>query len=111
MPYCITDKSLPGIEGDRRGTLITQYRMNERSLQHFLFLLALASLTWLAWSFFRPRERHSLRSVAILVLGDIGRSPRMMYHAQSFAQNDFQTDLIGYSGTPSCALYSLLMHP
>jgi hypothetical protein len=38
------------------------------------------------------------RSVAILVLGDIGRSPRMMYHAQSFASLNFQTYIIAYKG-------------
>ncbi|KAF6766428.1 mannosyltransferase [Ephemerocybe angulata] len=48
---------------------------------------------------FKPRNHHSLRSVAILVLGDIGRSPRMMYHAQSFAENGFVTDVVGYGGS------------
>lgn len=38
------------------------------------------------------------RSVAILVLGDIGRSPRMMYHAQSFAGHSFTTYIIAYKG-------------
>ncbi|KAF7340142.1 Chitobiosyldiphosphodolichol beta-mannosyltransferase [Mycena venus] len=56
-------------------------------------------LTWKIWSFFRPRSQHSLRSVAIVVLGDIGRSPRMMYHAESFLENDFFTDIIGYGGS------------
>lgn len=49
----------------------------------------------------KPARRHAIlhrRSVAVLVLGDIGRSPRMMYHSQSFAQNDFETFVIGYSG-------------
>ncbi|KAJ6573957.1 mannosyltransferase [Mycena vulgaris] len=55
--------------------------------------------TWKAWAFFKPRNQHSLRSVAIVVLGDIGRSPRMMYHAESFMENDFFTDLIGYGGS------------
>ncbi|KXN89805.1 Chitobiosyldiphosphodolichol beta-mannosyltransferase [Leucoagaricus sp. SymC.cos] len=64
-----------------------------------LFVLVLGWLTWKTWSFFRPRSQHTLRSVAILVLGDIGRSPRTMYHAQSFAENDFKTDLIGYGGS------------
>ena len=39
-----------------------------------------------------------LRSVAILVLGDVGRCPRMMYHAESFAEANFRTYLIGYAG-------------
>jgi hypothetical protein len=38
------------------------------------------------------------RTVAILVLGDVGRSPRMMYHAESFANSGFWTYLIGYKG-------------
>ncbi|KAF7306462.1 Chitobiosyldiphosphodolichol beta-mannosyltransferase [Mycena indigotica] len=63
-------------------------------------LLALSTwLVWCLWSFFRPRDQHSLRSVAIVVLGDIGRSPRMMYHAESFAQHDFYTDVICYGGS------------
>ncbi|KAJ7102482.1 mannosyltransferase [Mycena belliarum] len=56
-------------------------------------------LAWKVWSFLKPREQHSLRSVAIVVLGDIGRSPRMMYHAESFAENDFFTEVIGYGGS------------
>jgi hypothetical protein len=67
------------------------------SLQILLFLFSFW-LIWFIWRTSRPRKHHSLRSVAILVLGDIGRSPRMMYHAQSFAQNNFVTNLIGYGG-------------
>ena len=36
--------------------------------------------------------------VQILVLGDIGRSPRMQYHAISVAQRGGFVDLIGYRG-------------
>lgn len=67
-------------------------------------LLITAAFAWITWKIvvlyilFRPRDEHSVRSVAILVLGDIGRSPRMMYHASSFAEAGFETDLIGYSG-------------
>lgn len=35
----------------------------------------------------------------ILVLGDIGRSPRMQYHAISIARGGGQVDIIGYNGT------------
>ncbi|KAF5338445.1 hypothetical protein D9758_012231 [Tetrapyrgos nigripes] len=64
--------------------------------------LALLFLTWKAIVFFRlfrPRNEHALRTVAVLVLGDIGRSPRMMYHAESFAENGFMTYLVGYGGS------------
>lgn len=50
------------------------------------------------WS---ARSKPSPRSVAILVLGDVGRSPRMMYHAESFAKLQFETFLVGYQGTVS----------
>lgn len=36
--------------------------------------------------------------VQILVLGDIGRSPRMQYHAISVAKRGAFVDLIGYRG-------------
>ena len=36
--------------------------------------------------------------VQILVLGDIGRSPRMQYHALSIAKHGGFVDLIGYCG-------------
>lgn len=47
------------------------------------------------------RSKPSPRSVAILVLGDVGRSPRMMYHAESFAKLKFETFLVGYQGNVS----------
>ena len=37
--------------------------------------------------------------VQILVLGDIGRSPRMQYHATSIAKHGGWVKLIGYCGT------------
>lgn len=41
-------------------------------------------------------------SVQILVLGDIGRSPRMQYHALSIANRGGQVVIIGYKGTVLC---------
>jgi beta-1,4-mannosyltransferase len=37
-------------------------------------------------------------SVQVVVLGDIGRSPRMQYHAASIAQHGGHVQLIGYAG-------------
>jgi hypothetical protein len=70
------------------------------SVFYLVVLLSLGFLTWISWNALRPHRNHSSRSVAILVLGDIGRSPRMMYHAQSFAESGFTTHLIGYGGRP-----------
>ncbi len=62
-------------------------------------LLGLSTL-WLAYQmFWKFVEPPSYRTVAIVVLGDIGRSPRMMYHAESFASHDFKTYIIAYKGT------------
>lgn len=36
--------------------------------------------------------------VQIVVLGDIGRSPRMQYHALSIAKHGGHVELIGYNG-------------
>lgn len=39
-------------------------------------------------------------SVQVLVLGDIGRSPRVQYHVMSIAKHGGRVDLIGYQETP-----------
>jgi len=67
-------------------------------LYQLLLFPILTWTTWSLWKLMKSRKSPSSRSVAVLVLGDIGRSPRMMYHAQSFAEHDFVTDVIGYGG-------------
>ncbi|KAK6852957.1 glycosyl transferase group 1 [Apiospora arundinis] len=44
-----------------------------------------------------PATKESTR-VHVLVLGDIGRSPRMNYHARSIASHGGYVDIIGYDG-------------
>ncbi|XP_034255982.1 chitobiosyldiphosphodolichol beta-mannosyltransferase [Thrips palmi] len=39
------------------------------------------------------------KSVCVVVVGDVGRSPRMQYHALSLAKEGFDVDLIGYAGS------------
>lgn len=39
------------------------------------------------------------RSIQIVVLGDIGRSPRMQYHALSLAKHGARVFLVGYQGS------------
>lgn len=43
---------------------------------------------------------NSSRNVCVIVLGDIGRSPRMQYHVHSLLKHKFNVDLIGYYDTP-----------
>ena len=40
------------------------------------------------------------RGVGVVVLGDLGRSPRMRYHVESLISHGFHVDFIGYQGTP-----------
>lgn len=50
----------------------------------------------LLWRRFFPDR--SAKTVALVVLGDIGRSPRMMYHAKSFARHGWTTYIVSYKG-------------
>lgn len=83
-------------------SMIDQQDEQTRGLQDFLKFTALSFSALLVIVvvnvFKRVRQRPRLRSAAILVLGDVGRSPRIMYHAESFAKLEFNTYLIGYKG-------------
>lgn len=69
-----------------------------------MFLLTVSSIliiliSWLLWT---RRSRINIRDkkrVCIVVLGDIGRSPRMQYHALSFMNEGYFVDIIGYFGS------------
>lgn len=39
------------------------------------------------------------RRACVVVLGDVGRSPRMQYHALSLAKEGYDVDIVGYSGS------------
>lgn len=47
----------------------------------------------------RPAARPEDDHIQVLVLGDIGRSPRMQYHAISIAKHGRKVDLVGYKGS------------
>ncbi|XP_020902415.2 chitobiosyldiphosphodolichol beta-mannosyltransferase [Exaiptasia diaphana] len=40
-----------------------------------------------------------MKRVSVVVLGDVGRSPRMQNHALSFAKAGFHVDLVGFGGS------------
>lgn len=43
------------------------------------------------------------REAVVLVLGDVGRSPRMQYHALSLSRlEDVHVTLVGFAGEPCC---------
>lgn len=66
----------------------------------FCLSSVLTTLILLLPSQYEPRsaDDDTKTSVQILVLGDIGRSPRMQYHALSIARNGGEVVLIGYTG-------------
>lgn len=43
-------------------------------------------------------KRVIVNRVVVVVLGDVGRSPRMQYHAASLASHDVRVELVGYEG-------------
>ncbi len=53
-----------------------------------------------------PVDFKQGRTVQIVVLGDIGRSPRMQYHALSVAKHGGRVFLIGYQGITSTAEFA-----
>ena len=46
----------------------------------------------------RGRKDPSKPRICVLVLGDIGRSPRMQYHALSCVKAGFRVDMVGFRG-------------
>jgi hypothetical protein len=48
-----------------------------------------------------PFDHNKSKCVAVLVLGDLGRSPRMQNHAVALANAGWKVELIGSRGTPT----------
>ncbi|CAI8017674.1 Chitobiosyldiphosphodolichol beta-mannosyltransferase [Geodia barretti] len=67
------------------------------SLTTFLILLLL-----LRWRCERGEGR-----VLVVVLGDMGRSPRMQYHCLSLLKAGYSVEFVGYGGQPSTLKYFL----
>lgn len=62
----------------------------------FLFFAVLLSLLLLAGIKFRD-DTGEFR-IQVVVLGDVGRSPRMQYHCLSLVQQHYSVDLVGLGG-------------
>ncbi|XP_064406994.1 chitobiosyldiphosphodolichol beta-mannosyltransferase-like [Halichondria panicea] len=65
-----------------------------------LFLMATFGLSVLLLATVRWRGQTGQGLVQVVVLGDAGRSPRMLYHCLSLVQLSYTIDLIGYGGSP-----------
>ncbi|KAB1263083.1 Chitobiosyldiphosphodolichol beta-mannosyltransferase [Camelus dromedarius] len=59
--------------------------------------LSLPLLLLVAWK--RWRWGRAARHVIVVVLGDVGRSPRMQYHALSLAKCGFSVTILGFSNS------------
>ena len=44
----------------------------------------------------------SAKHAVVVVAGDVGRSPRMQYHALSLAEHGYAVTLVGYAGELCC---------
>ena len=78
--------------------------MLETVLVALKLLLALTTLSFVIAKIVLARIRGSrnenYKSVCVIVLGDIGRSPRMNYHCLSLANAGYHVKFIGYKGFP-----------
>ncbi|KTW26408.1 hypothetical protein T552_02889 [Pneumocystis carinii B80] len=50
-------------------------------------------------SCYKNKVKKGRRSICLVVLGDLGRSPRMQYHALSLSKQGFEVNLVGYQGS------------
>ena len=64
----------------------------------FVVLLGISLWAALLYFMWPVQGKVSKQSVQIVVLGDIGRSPRMQYHALSVAHHGGRVELVGYHG-------------
>ncbi len=63
-----------------------------------VFLLSACGLSFLLLAAVRWRSETGQGLVQVVVLGDGGRSPRMLYHCLSLIQLSYNVDLIAYGG-------------
>ena len=73
----------------------------------YLFLICVLAFIGVIYLF---RTQVPLKRVTLVVLGDIGRSPRMQYHALSFAKEGYDVDFVGYGGDRLMISVFILMH-
>ena len=64
------------------------------------FVVLITAVYWL-----RGRKDKYKPRICVLVLGDVGRSPRMQYHALSCAKAGFDVDLVGFGGMRYIGLF------
>ncbi len=63
-----------------------------------VFLLITCCLSFLLLAAVKWRSETGQGLVQVVVLGDAGRSPRMLYHCLSLVQLSYTVDLVAYGG-------------
>lgn len=63
-------------------------------------IVGLVFISMLSLIIFNNIRKNGEKRILIIVLGDIGRSPRMQYHASSFIKERYKVDIIGFYITP-----------
>uniref|UniRef100_A0A8C1KPG2 Beta-1,4-mannosyltransferase n=1 Tax=Cyprinus carpio TaxID=7962 RepID=A0A8C1KPG2_CYPCA len=69
------------------------------SISWALLPVAVVVLIFVLASGLKGRDELAHLNVCVLVLGDIGRSPRIQYHALSLSRHGYNVTLIGFLGT------------
>lgn len=87
---------MPGATTTPMGAAIITALVMSVTLLVFIGLFALASAVLPAKH--RPAASPKDDRYQVLVLGDLGRSPRMQYHALSIVKSGARVDLVGYKG-------------
>ena len=64
----------------------------------FLIAVCFTAVTVVTLYLFLNRMSKTKKHVCVVVLGDIGRSPRMQYHSLSLAKQGWRVDIVGYGG-------------
>ncbi len=63
-----------------------------------MWYILIVVLVTLIISIYLFRTSCCLKRVTVVALGDIGRSPRIRYHALSLVKEGFDVDFVGYPG-------------
>lgn len=67
------------------------------ALSVFAYLFSLVASVYYVFPYLSLRNRLRKKEVTIVVMGDLGHSPRMNYHALSFAKAEMLVNLCGYT--------------
>lgn len=88
--------------------LVVIYAAGSNETWPAVSLAVLTGLLSLGLRRLRQRDGGTDRRVCVLVLGDIGRSPRMQYHALSLSKHGFNVTFVGFLGKTETELYAVI---